>query len=189
MILIIDNYDSFTENLAQYIGELNYKIQILRNDDLYLKTIDVLPITHIIISPGPGHPREACGSLNIIKNYAHKIPILGVCLGHQCIGEIYGGTINKLDIPMHGKISKVLHNEKDIFENISNPFMATRYHSLILEHTKLPQDLEATAWTEEGIIMACRHKIFHNLRGIQFHPESLWTNEGKKILKNFLNYK
>nr|QCI06499.1 Anthranilate synthase component II [Erythroglossum lusitanicum] len=186
MIIIIDNYDSFTQNLAQYIGESGFKIKIIRNDNISLKTLNDINPTHIILSPGPGHPKNSNMSLEIIANYANSIPILGVCLGHQCIGHIYGGEIKQLNIPTHGKISKILHNKQDLFNKISNPFIATRYHSLVINEKKLPNNLEVTAWTKDGLIMGCRHKIYTSLRGVQFHPESLWTNQGKIIINNFL---
>nr|QCI08535.1 Anthranilate synthase component II [Spermothamnion repens] len=185
-ILIIDNYDSFTQNLKQYIGELGCNVTVIRNDIIKANNIIDIKPTHIILSPGPGHPKEANLSLDIIQHYSDKIPILGVCLGHQCIGHIYGSTITQLNIPMHGKISSIQHNEQDIFHNITNPFNAARYHSLIMDSNNIPKNLEATAWTEEGIIMGCRHKYNHMLRGIQFHPESAWTYEGKNILYNFI---
>nr|YP_010619209.1 Anthranilate synthase component II [Amplisiphonia pacifica]WAX03222.1 Anthranilate synthase component II [Amplisiphonia pacifica] len=186
MILIIDNYDSFTQNLAQYIGELGYKITIARNDELSIQDIHEINPTHIILSPGPGKPEESKVCLEIIHKYSQTIPILGICLGHQAIGYTYGGVIEKLSKPMHGKISLIINNQQDIFRNIDNPFKASRYHSLIISNTKLPKDLEITAMTSDGIIMGCRHKIYKKLRGIQFHPESLWTKEGKSILKSFL---
>nr|YP_010619597.1 Anthranilate synthase component II [Tayloriella tenebrosa]WAX03610.1 Anthranilate synthase component II [Tayloriella tenebrosa] len=186
MIIIIDNYDSFTQNLAQYIGELGYKITIARNDELSIQDINQINPTHIILSPGPGKPEESKICLEIIRKYSNTIPILGICLGHQAIGYVYGGTIEKLSKPMHGKINLIINNQKDIFKNINNPFKASRYHSLIISNENLPKDLEVTAWTSNGIIMACRHRIYTKLRGIQFHPESLWTKEGKSILKNFL---
>nr|YP_009393242.1 Anthranilate synthase component II [Symphyocladiella dendroidea]ARW61804.1 Anthranilate synthase component II [Symphyocladiella dendroidea] len=186
MIIIIDNYDSFTQNLAQYIGDLGYNIRIARNDELSIRDIHKLNPTHIILSPGPGRPEESKICLEIIRQYSNKIPILGICLGHQAIGYVYGGIIEKLSKPMHGKISLIVNNKKDIFKNIKKPFKASRYHSLVISNTNLPQDLEITAWTSDGIIMGCRHKIHRKLRGIQFHPESLWTKEGKSILQNFL---
>nr|WGH12785.1 Anthranilate synthase component II [Echinothamnion sp.] len=188
MIIIIDNYDSFTQNLSQYIGELGYKIQVARNDEISINEIYQINPTHIILSPGPGKPEDSKICLDIIRNYSNKIPILGICLGHQSIGHIYGGIIQKLSKPMHGKISIVTHNQKDIFKNIQISFKATRYHSLIINSKTLPNELEVTAWTSDGIIMGCRHKIYQKLRGIQFHPESLWTQEGKSIIKNFLLY-
>lgn len=186
MILIIDNYDSFTYNLAQYIGELGLKIQIIRNDKISLENIYKLKPTHIIISPGPGNPSESGISLDIIKYFSPSTPILGVCLGHQSIGHIYGGQIKKLIKPMHGKISQIYHNNQDIFEKLPNPFQATRYHSLIIDNIGFPNELNITAHTKEGIIMGCNHKKYPLVRGIQFHPESLWTQEGKTIIKNFI---
>lgn len=186
MILIIDNYDSFTHNLVQYVGELNYNVQIIRNDKIYLQDIKTLNPTHIIISPGPGDPQETGQLLNIIRHLASTIPILGVCLGHQSIGYLYGGSIIKLQEPMHGKISKIYHNKQDIFSNLPNPFQAVRYHSLIIDNHNLPNELQITATTNDGIIMACQHRKYPLIRGIQFHPESLWTEHGKTIIKNFL---
>nr|YP_009541632.1 anthranilate synthase component 2 [Synarthrophyton chejuense]AYR05641.1 anthranilate synthase component 2 [Synarthrophyton chejuense] len=187
MILIIDNYDSFTHNLVQYVGELGFPIRIVRNDEISINTIQKIQPTHIIISPGPGNPLESGISLEVIKTYAPNIPILGVCLGHQSIGHVYGGKITKLSEPIHGKISKIYHNKKDIFSNLPNPFLATRYHSLIINKNDLPKELNITATTEDGTVMACQHKIYTSLRGIQFHPESLWTENGKTIIKNFLS--
>nr|YP_009397979.1 Anthranilate synthase component II [Gredgaria maugeana]ARW67165.1 Anthranilate synthase component II [Gredgaria maugeana] len=186
MIIIIDNYDSFTQNLVQYIGELGYKIKIARNDEISIEEINEIDPTHIILSPGPGRPEKSKICLKIINKYSNKIPILGICLGHQLIGYMYGGIINKLSRPMHGKISTISHNQKDIFKDIKKSFKASRYHSLIINWKDLPNTLEVTAWTSDGIIMGCRHKIHRKLRGIQFHPESLWTKEGKSIIKNFL---
>nr|YP_010865346.1 anthranilate synthase component 2 [Campylaephora boydenii]WGT74115.1 anthranilate synthase component 2 [Campylaephora boydenii] len=186
MILIIDNYDSFTQNLVQYVGELNFPVQIRRNDDINIKDIDIIQPSHIIISPGPGHPKDACNIMKIIQKYAADIPILGVCLGHQIIGYLYKYNIEKLSQPMHGKVSKIQHNNTDLFKKIPNPFTATRYHSLIIKNNHKSDDLEITAWTTDGIIMACKHKQYHKLQGIQFHPESLWTQYGKIIIHNFL---
>nr|YP_009395093.1 Anthranilate synthase component II [Bryothamnion seaforthii]ARW63861.1 Anthranilate synthase component II [Bryothamnion seaforthii] len=186
MIIIIDNYDSFTENLSQYIGELGYEIKVIRNDAISMDKINKMKPSHIILSPGPGRPEKSGICLDIIQNYAKQVPILGICLGHQGIGYIYGGQIKKLNTPMHGKISKIIHNNEDIFQNLPNPLEASRYHSLVIDQNNPPQDLEITAWTASGLIMACRHKKYKKLHGIQFHPESLWTKEGKNILKNFL---
>nr|AYR05945.1 anthranilate synthase component 2 [Lithothamnion sp.] len=186
MILIIDNYDSFTHNLVQYVGELGFDITIARNDNISIKTIRQINPTHIIISPGPGNPQESGISLEIIKNCSNDIPILGVCLGHQSIGYIYGGEIVKLAYPMHGKISEIYHDGKDIFADLPNPFLATRYHSLIINDYNFPEELRITAKTKEGAIMACQHTRYTYLRGIQFHPESLWTEHGQTIIKNFL---
>lgn len=186
MILIIDNYDSFTYNLVQYTGELGLTVKIIRNDHKNISYVQRLNPTHIIISPGPGSPTESGLSLDIISQYASQIPILGVCLGHQSIGYIYGGKIQQLDQPMHGKMSLVYHNGKNIFMNIPNPFKAIRYHSLVINRKDLPSALQITASTQDGLIMGCQHKKYPNLQGIQFHPESLWTEKGKKIIKNFL---
>nr|YP_009397161.1 Anthranilate synthase component II [Thuretia quercifolia]ARW66347.1 Anthranilate synthase component II [Thuretia quercifolia] len=186
MIIIIDNYDSFTENLVQYVGELNSTIKVMRNDKINLKYLNEINPTHIILSPGAGNPKNAGICLEILTQYANKIPILGVCLGHQSIGYIYGAKITKLNKPTHGKISPIFHNKKDLFSHLPYPFSATRYHSLIIDKNNLPSNLKVTAWTKEGIIMGCQHKIYNKLRGVQFHPESLWTKHGKKIIKNFL---
>lgn len=186
MILIIDNYDSFTQNLVQYVGELGFNIKVSRNDEISIQDIIFLKPTHIILSPGPGNPDNSGISLNLIKNFASTIPILGVCLGHQSIGYVYGGKIKQLNQPMHGKISQVLHNNLDIFANLPNPFFVARYHSLVIDNNQFPENLEVTAWTNDGIIMGCRHKKYSLLRGIQFHPESLWTQQGKLIIENFL---
>lgn len=186
MILIIDNYDSFTHNLVQYIGELKFGVKVIRNDAVSLHYIKQLKPTHIVISPGPGGPEESGISLEIIKTYADSIPILGICLGHQSIGYVYGGKITRLEQPIHGKVSAIHHNNSDIFSQVPNPFWATRYHSLIIDNNSFPQDLSITAYTIDGIIMGCQHKTHTKVRGIQFHPESLWTDNGKLILKNFL---
>ena len=186
MILIIDNYDSFTHNLVQYIGEFKFRVKVVRNDTISLHHIERLGPTHIIISPGPGGPEESGISLEIIKAYADTIPILGICLGHQSIGYVYGGKITKLEHPTHAKISAIYHNNSDIFSQLPNPFWATRYHSLVIDNNDFPKDLVITAYTRDGIIMGCQHKIHTRVRGIQFHPESLWTDNGKLILRNFL---
>lgn len=186
MILIIDNYDSFTYNLAQYAYQYDNQIKIIRNDRISIEAINQMDPNHIIISPGPGEPKTSGISLDIIQYFSHKIPILGVCLGHQSIGYIYGGRIHKLKKPVHGKISKVYHNQKDLFKNMHNPFHANRYHSLIISDNKFPKELKITAVTDEGIIMGCQHVHFPLLRGIQFHPESLWTENGNLIIQNFL---
>ncbi len=187
MILIIDNYDSFTYNLVQYFGELKASIKVFRNDVLTIKKIKKLRPQKIVISPGPGRPEEAGVSVDIIKKLAGEIPILGVCLGHQCIGYAYGGNIIQAKRLMHGKTSLIQHNGKDIFKSIENPFEATRYHSLVVERASLPSCLKITAYTkdQDKEIMALRHKQFP-LWGVQFHPESILTKVGKQILKNFL---
>nr|WMP11761.1 Anthranilate synthase component II [Laurencia australis]WMP11972.1 Anthranilate synthase component II [Laurencia australis] len=186
MILIIDNYDSFTQNLYQYVGELGNKTIVKRNDEISIKDIANINPTHIILSPGPGQPGESGICLDIIKKYSNQIPILGICLGHQGIGYAYGSKIKQLNKPLHGKVSNIIHNKTDIFRDLTNPLEVSRYHSLIIDKQNVSENLEVTAWTSNGIIMGCRHKIYQKLRGIQFHPESLWTKEGKKILKNFL---
>lgn len=184
MILIIDNYDSFTYNLVQTIGLFRKDIKVARNDKTTLKKISTLNPSYVIISPGPCTPNEAGISIKLIKNFAGKIPILGVCLGHQCIGQAFGGKIIRAQKPVHGKTSIIYHDGKTIFEGIKNPFTATRYHSLIIEKSSLPSSLEISAETD-GIIMGVRHKKY-NIEGVQFHPESFLTLEGKKLIKNFL---
>lgn len=186
MILIIDNYDSFTYNLEQYIGELGHNITIARNNQISIQEINDIKPTHIIISPGPGSPEESGISLNAIQHFSSLIPILGVCLGHQSIGHIYGGQIKQLEKPMHGKLSKIYHDGEDIFQKLPNPFTAARYHSLVIDKDSLPSELKITAQTEEGIIMGCQHKKYPLVRGLQFHPESLWTQNGQIIVKNFV---
>ena len=186
MIVIIDNYDSFTFNLIQLIGELGHSIKILRSDQTCVKEIKNLNPTHIVISPGPGCPQESRASLEIIEYFASKTPILGVCLGHQSIGHIYGGTIKQLKKPVHGKVSKIYHKQETIFKDIPSPFLAARYHSLVIEKYSLPKSLKVIAETEDGILMGCQHVDYVNIQGVQFHPESLWTEYGKEIINNFL---
>nr|YP_009393651.1 Anthranilate synthase component II [Caloglossa beccarii]ARW62213.1 Anthranilate synthase component II [Caloglossa beccarii] len=188
MIIIIDNYDSFTHNLVQYASELNYNVKTIRNDEISLKQIIEINPSHIILSPGPGNPQQSGICLEILTAYANKIPILGICLGHQSIGYIYGAKIRQLEIPVHGKTSDIFHNENKLFYDLPNPFVATRYHSLIIDPQNLPQNLQVIAWTENKTIMACQHKIYKKLYGVQFHPESLWTYKGKLIIRNFLNF-
>ena len=188
MILMIDNYDSFTYNLVQYFGELGADLKVYRNDELTLAQIKRMPVKQIVISPGPGRPEGAGISVELITEFAETIPILGVCLGHQCIGYAYGGKIIRAKRLMHGKTSMIRHNNKGIFRTIENPFEATRYHSLVIEKKTMPKCLEVTASASDGEIMALRHKVFP-LWGVQFHPESILTKVGKRILKNFLNLK
>ncbi|MCM8779098.1 MAG: aminodeoxychorismate/anthranilate synthase component II [Candidatus Omnitrophica bacterium] len=188
MILMVDNYDSFTYNLVQYLGELGEKLVVYRNDKITLKEIEELKPEHIVISPGPGRPENAGISCALIKEFAGKIPILGVCLGHQCLGEVFGGRVVQAQRLMHGKTSLIYHNGKDIFLGIENPFEATRYHSLIVERESLPACLEITAETKEKEIMGLKHKDYP-LWGVQFHPESILTKQGKRILANFLKFK
>ena len=186
MILMIDNYDSFTYNLVQYLGELGQNIKVFRNDKINISKIKKLRPERIVISPGPGRPEDAGISCSVIKEFSGKIPILGVCLGHQAIGFVYGGAIVGAKKLMHGKTSLIYHNKQGIFKGIKNPFEATRYHSLIVRKKGLPECLEITARTKEGEIMGLKHKKYP-LWGVQFHPESILTKEGKDILKNFLN--
>nr|ARO91395.1 anthranilate synthase component II [Rhodochaete parvula]ASK39710.1 anthranilate synthase component 2 [Rhodochaete parvula] len=187
MILLIDNYDSFTYNLAQYIGEMGYNVYVVRNNKITLDKIVYLNPDKIIISPGPGSPRESGISLDIIKNLGNSIPILGVCLGHQSIGEIYGASIIKAKNIMHGKVSPIYHyNDNQLFKNVSNPFLATRYHSLVIDSINFPEELEIIASTEDDVIMSVQHKKYKFVYGIQFHPESVLTTSGNVILKNFL---
>jgi len=186
MILMIDNYDSFTYNLVQYLGELGANIKVFRNDKITINKIKKLRPERIVISPGPGRPEDAGISCNVIRAFAGKIPILGVCLGHQCLGFVYGSHIIGAKKLMHGKTSIIYHNRKGIFHGIPNPFQATRYHSLIVEKKTLPECLEITAWTKENEIMGLKHKRYP-LWGVQFHPESILTKVGKDILANFLN--
>ena len=185
MILVIDNYDSFTYNLVQYLQELGAKTTVFRNDKVSLGKLKNTCFKRIIISPGPGRPQDSGISCEVIGKFYKKIPILGVCLGHQCIGHVFGGKIIKAPTIMHGKTSLIYHNKKDIFKNIKNPFSATRYHSLIVEKKSLPSNLSITAHTKDGIIMGLKDKKYP-LFGVQFHPESILTGEGMKILKNFI---
>lgn len=186
MLLIIDNYDSFTYNLVQYLGELGAEMKVARNNKITLAEIEEMAPSHIVISPGPCTPNEAGISMDIIKEFMAKIPILGVCLGHQSIVQALGGRIIRGEAPVHGKTSDIHHDGVGVFANIPNPFTATRYHSLIAETESLPPVLMITAETKDGVIMGVRHKDYL-LEGIQFHPESILTTEGKRILKNFLN--
>jgi anthranilate synthase/aminodeoxychorismate synthase-like glutamine amidotransferase len=186
MMLMIDNYDSFTYNLVQYLSELGQKLVVYRNDKINIEQIKRLRPSHIVISPGPGRPEEAGISEDIIKEFGQKIPLLGVCLGHQAIGEVFGGRVIRADKLMHGKTSLIYHNNNPIFKGLPNPFEATRYHSLIVEKKSLPGSLQITAWTKDKEIMGLAHKKFP-IWGVQFHPESILTKEGKKLLKNFID--
>lgn len=185
MILMIDNYDSFTFNLVQYLGELGAEIKVFRNDKITIEEIETMAPDHIVISPGPCTPNEAGISLQTVEQLGGKIPILGVCLGHQSIGQMFGGKVIRAENLMHGKTSLIYHNGRTIFAGIPSPFTATRYHSLIVEKESLPECLEITAWTEAGEIMGVRHKD-KIVEGVQFHPESILTEHGKTLLKNFL---
>ena len=184
-VVVIDNYDSFTYNLVQYLEELNAKVLVYRNDKITLEELNKKKIDKIVISPGPGRPQDSGISCDVIREFYKKIPILGVCLGHQCIGYVFGGKIKRADKIMHGKTSYIYHFNKGIFNGLKNPFVATRYHSLIIEKDTLPSNLEITAYTDKEIIMGVKEKNFP-LWGVQFHPESILTEEGRKLLKNFL---
>lgn len=185
MLLVIDNYDSFTYNLVQYLGELRADPIVARNDDITIELIENLAPRQIVLSPGPGTPDTAGITLEVIRTFAGRIPILGVCLGHQSIGQAFGGKVIRAPYLMHGKTSKITHDEKTIFAECDNPVVATRYHSLIVERATLPRSLEISATTEDGLIMGLRHKEFI-CEGVQFHPESILTGQGKKMLENFL---
>jgi para-aminobenzoate synthetase component II len=185
MILVIDNYDSFTYNLVQYLGELGEEVIVYRNDEIDLAGIEKLKPSHILISPGPCTPNEAGISLSLIEHFKGVIPIFGVCLGHQSIGQAFGGEVIRAEKLMHGKTSQILHDGKSIFAGIPSPFTATRYHSLIVRRETLPDCLEISAETAEGEIMGLRHKEYA-IEGVQFHPESIITENGLKILQNFL---
>ena len=187
MLLMIDNYDSFTYNLVQYLGELGTEVRVYRNDAITLEEIAALRPEQIVISPGPRTPAEAGVSVAVIRRFAGQIPILGVCLGHQSVGAAFGGDIVRAGRLMHGKTSPIYHDGRTIFHGLSQPFEATRYHSLLIERSTLPACLELSAWTVEGEIMGVRHRQ-HLVEGIQFHPESILTIEGKHLLENFLEH-
>ena len=185
MLLMLDNYDSFTYNLVQYLGELGQDLKVYRNDKITIGEIEALKPERIVISPGPCTPKEAGISIDVIKHFAGKMPVLGVCLGHQSIGEAFGGDVIRAPYLMHGKTSLIHHDGRTIFTGLPNPFEATRYHSLIIRKETLPPVLEISAWTDDGIIMGVRHKKF-KVEGVQFHPESILTGAGKDLLRNFL---
>ncbi len=192
MIIVIDNYDSFTYNLVQYLGELGEEfpvakqIEVYRNDKINLETLRRLKPDGIVISPGPGRPDDAGISLEIIRELGPTLPVLGVCLGHQCIGQIFGGRVIAAPVLMHGKTSEIHHTGKGVFQGLEQPFKATRYHSLIVERDNLPDTLEITAWIEGGMIMGLRHREYPHIQGVQFHPESILTSQGKALLRNFV---
>ncbi len=186
MLLVIDNYDSFTYNLVQYFGELGAEMKVVRNDKITLQEIAGLAPDLICISPGPCTPNEAGVSCDVIREFGGKIPILGVCLGHQSIGQVFGGDVIRATELMHGKTSAISHGGKSIFKSLPSPFTATRYHSLIVQRDSLPDCLEITAETEDGVIMGLKHKHME-IHGVQFHPESILTEHGKEMLKNFLD--
>lgn len=185
LILLIDNYDSFTYNLVHYIEELGKEVLVFRNDKITIKEIEEMSLVEaIVISPGPGRPKDSGICIELVKNFANKIPILGVCMGHQTIGEVFGANILKLEEPMHGKVSKIYHKGKGIFQGLKNPFLATRYHSLFVEKKSLPDYLEITAETNDGTIMAMQHKTA-DIHSVQFHPESIASEFGYDLLNNF----
>lgn len=192
MIIVIDNYDSFTYNLVQYLGELGAElpvaneVQVYRNDQISLAEISRLQPAAVVISPGPGRPEDAGISLELIKELGPTMPILGVCLGHQSIGQVFGGKIVSAPILMHGKTSQVEHRGIGVFRGVESPMIATRYHSLVIEKQSCPEVLEITAWVEDGTIMGVRHREYPHIEGVQFHPESILTTSGKQLLRNFL---
>lgn len=185
MVVVVDNYDSFTYNLVQYLGELGCELQVFRNDQVSLDEIRELKPSHIVISPGPGDPNDGGVSNDVLRELGPTLPILGVCLGHQCMGHVYGGKVSRAPRLMHGKTSAIYHNSKGLFTGVPSPFRATRYHSLIVEEP-LPDCLQVTAFTREGEVMGLRHKEFP-VSGVQFHPESILTEHGRRILQNFLD--
>lgn len=189
MILVIDNYDSFTYNLVQYLGELGQKVRVVRNDEISVAEVARFKPSHLLISPGPCTPKEAGISVEVIRTYAGKLPLLGVCLGHQSLGYAFGGKIIRAQKLMHGKTSQIKHDGKGVFKGLKNPFTATRYHSLAIEKKSCPKDLIVTATSEDGEIMGVRHRTLPALEGVQFHPESILTEGGKDLLRNFLNSK
>ncbi|MEP0868570.1 aminodeoxychorismate/anthranilate synthase component II [Trichocoleus desertorum AS-A10] len=192
MILVIDNYDSFTYNLVQYLGELGAElpvaaeVQVYRNDKISLEQVQQLQPDAVVISPGPGRPEDAGVSLELIRQLGPTLPILGVCLGHQSIGQVFGGNIVRAPELMHGKTSQVHHIGLGVFRDLENPLTATRYHSLVIEPQTCPDTLEVTAWVDDGTIMGVRHRNYPHIEGVQFHPESILTNSGKQLLRNFL---
>jgi anthranilate synthase component 2 len=192
VIIVIDNYDSFTYNLVQYLGELGAElsvaseVQVYRNDQISLAEIRQLQPAAVVISPGPGRPEDAGISLELIKELGPTLPILGVCLGHQSIGQVFGGKIVSAPVLMHGKTSQVEHAGTGVFQGVESPMIATRYHSLVIEKQSCPEVLEITAWVEDGTIMGVRHREYPHIEGVQFHPESILTTSGKQLLRNFL---
>ncbi|MDQ1552101.1 MAG: anthranilate synthase component [Actinomycetota bacterium] len=185
VVLVIDNYDSFTYNLVQYLGELGEKVLVRRNDEITLPEIAPLHPVAVVLSPGPGTPAEAGICKDLLLELGPTLPMLGVCLGHQCLGEAFGGTVRRASRVMHGKVSRVTHAEQSVFRGIPSPFAATRYHSLVVDRENLPNDLEVTAWTDDGTVMGLRHRHYP-LAGVQFHPEAILTEHGHELLANFL---
>ena len=187
MILLIDNYDSFTYNLYQYLSELGAEVRVARNDALTVEDVEAMAPRGIVISPGPGTPKEAGISNDVIRRFGPEVPSLGVCLGHQCVGYAYGGTVDRGGEIMHGKTSLVHHDGKGLFQGLPNPFEAIRYHSLAVYQDGLPDSLEVSAWTDKGVIMGLRHREYP-VEGVQFHPESIMTGVGKALLQNYLDW-
>ena len=185
MLLMIDNYDSFTYNLVQYLGELGEDVKVIRNDELTVDEIEKLAPQRVVVSPGPCTPNEAGVSLELIRRMAGRVPLLGVCLGHQAIGQAFGGRVIHARTLMHGKVSAIHHTGQGVFRGLPSPYNATRYHSLAIERSTCPQELEVTAWTEDGEIMGVRHRMLP-VEGVQFHPESILTEHGHALLRNFL---
>jgi len=185
LVLVIDNYDSFTYNLVQYLGELGEDVMVRRNDEITLAEIAPLSPMAVVLSPGPGTPSDAGICKDLLVELGPTLPVLGVCLGHQCLGEAFGGTVRRASQVMHGKVSRVTHAEQSVFRGIPSPFAATRYHSLVVDRENLPADLEVTAWTDDGTVMGLRHRQYP-LAGVQFHPEAILTEHGHELLANFL---
>ncbi len=188
MLLMIDNYDSFTYNLVQYLGELGEDVNVVRNDEVDVPAVEAMRPARIVISPGPCTPNEAGVSLEVVRRLSGKVPILGVCLGHQAIGQAFGGKVVHARTLMHGKVSRIHHSSRGVFRGLPTPYEATRYHSLAIERDSCPADLEITAWTDDGEIMGVRHRTLP-VEGVQFHPESILTEHGHQLLRNFLNEK
>ena len=186
VVLVIDNYDSFTYNLVQYLGELGEEVIVRRNDEIALPEIAPLSPVAVVLSPGPGTPAEAGICKDLLLELGPTMPVLGVCLGHQCLGEAFGGTVRRASQVMHGKVSRVTHAEQSVFRGLPSPFAATRYHSLVVDRENLPSGLEVTAWTDDGTVMGLRHRSYP-LAGVQFHPEAILTEHGHTLLQNFLD--
>ena len=186
VVLVIDNYDSFTYNLVQYLGELGEEVIVRRNDEIALPEIAPLSPVAVVLSPGPGTPAEAGICKDLLLELGPTMPVLGVCLGHQCLGEAFGGTVRRASQVMHGKVSRVTHAEQSVFRGLPSPFAATRYHSLVVDRENLPSELEVTAWTDDGTVMGLRHRSYP-LAGVQFHPEAILTEHGHTLLQNFLD--
>ena len=186
LVLVVDNYDSFTYNLVQYLGELGKRVTVRRNDEISLAEVVELNPMAAVLSPGPGTPADAGICKDLLLELGPTLPTLGVCLGHQCLGEAYGGTVRRATQVMHGKVSRVVHNQESIFRGLPSPFNATRYHSLVVDATALPTELEVTAWTDDATVMGLRHRR-HPLAGVQFHPEAILTEHGHQLLSNFLD--